>query len=135
MESDEELIRDLATTWMRASQTGDTAKILSLMTEDAVFLLPGRAPMRKHEFGQLQRAQSTAQAPTMDGQSEVQEIQIMGDWAFMWTRLRVVVTPADGSRATIRAGDTLSILKKHEGRWLLARDANLLTRVVDRQSP
>jgi uncharacterized protein (TIGR02246 family) len=87
--------------------------------------------MRKSEFGQLQRAQSTVQAPKIDGHSEIQEIQIMGDWAFMWTQLRVVMTPADGTRAITRAGHTLTILKKQEGRWLLARDANMLSLVVE----
>jgi hypothetical protein len=30
-----------------------------------------------------------------------------------------------------RAGFTLTILRKENGRWLLARDANLLTEVKD----
>ena len=131
MTSDEHEIRELTQAWMRATQAGDTATILSLMTDDAVFLVAGRPPMRKLEFGQLQRAQSTAQAPKIEGQSEIQEIQVMGDWAFMWTRLRVVMSPADGSRAITRAGHTLTILKKQDGRWLLARDANLLSLVVE----
>jgi hypothetical protein len=47
----------------------------------------------------------------------------------MWTKLEVTVTPTDGSSAIRRAGHTLSILMKQDGRWLLARDANLLTTV------
>lgn len=130
MGTDELEIRELVVAWMRATQAGDTAKVMSLMTDDAVFLQAGRAPMRKHEFGQLQRAQGTAQAPRIEGSSEVQEIKVMGDWAFMWTSLRVVMTPADGSRAITRAGHTLSILRKQGGRWLLARDANMLALVA-----
>ena len=131
MESDEQQIRELVANWMRATQAGDTVRVMTLMTDDAVFLQAGRPPMRKHEFAQFQRAQSTAQAPTIDGQTQIQEIQVMGEWAFMWTQLRVVVTPADGSRVMTRAGHTLSVLKKQDGRWLLARDANLLALVVD----
>ena len=44
----------------------------------------------------------------------------------MWTKLRVVVTPPDGASAFVRSGHTLSVLRKQNGKWLLARDANLL---------
>jgi ketosteroid isomerase-like protein len=53
----------------------------------------------------------------------------VGDWAFTWTRLRVTVTPPGAAAPMERAGHTLSILRKDGGRWLLARDANLLTPV------
>lgn len=54
---------------------------------------------------------------------------MLGDWAFMWSRLNVVITPADGSTPMERAGHTLTVLNKQNGRWLLARDANLLAPV------
>jgi hypothetical protein len=44
----------------------------------------------------------------------------------MWTKLTVVVTPPGGQPIT-RSGHTLTILKKQNGKWLLARDANLLS--------
>ena len=55
----------------------------------------------------------------------------MGDWAFMWTKLKVVVTPPDGAPSMTRAGHTLSILKKQGGKWVLARDANMLAPVQE----
>jgi uncharacterized protein (TIGR02246 family) len=64
----------------------------------------------------------------MEGDSEIQEVQVLGDWAFLWSRLRVVATPPGGT-PTERAGHTLTILRKENGRWLLARDANLLSPV------
>ena len=70
-----------------------------------------------------------ASAPQIDGASEIQEIQVFGDWAFMVTRLRVTVTPPGGDKAMTRAGHTLTILQKQKGKWLLARDANLLAPV------
>jgi ketosteroid isomerase-like protein len=66
--------------------------------------------------------------PQIDGTSEIQEIKVLGDWAYMWTKLKVVVTPPGGAPMT-RAGHTLSILKKVNGKWLLARDANMLAPV------
>lgn len=134
MNSDEDQIRELVATWMSASRNGDVETVLNLLTEDAVFLIPGRAPMRKAEFATLSRAQTGAGTPQIDGHSEIQELQVLGDWAFMWTQLRVVVTPADGAPPIERAGHTLSILQKVQGRWRLARDANLLAPVQQPQA-
>ena len=129
MQSDEQAIRELVATWMSASKAGDTPKVLSLMTEDVVFLVPGQPPMDKRTFAAAATAQSGPQQLDIDGKSEIQEINVLGDWAYMWTKLEVVVTPPDGA-AMIRAGHTLSILRKQNGKWLLARDANLLAPVA-----
>lgn len=128
MQNDEQEIRRLVSTWMTASKAGDVETVLSLMTDDAVFLVPGQPVMRKAEFAAAARAQASPGAPQFDGKSEIQEIQIFGDCAFMWTKLTVVVTPPNGAAMT-RAGHTLTILKKQNGTWLLARDANLLAPV------
>jgi uncharacterized protein (TIGR02246 family) len=130
MASDEEQIRMLVATWMAASKAGDTETVLSLMTEDVVFLVPGRPPMGKSEFALTAKAQANQGAPKFEGTSEIKEIKVLGDWAFMWSKLSVVATPADGSPPMERAGHTLTILTKQNGRWLLARDANLLSPVV-----
>ncbi len=129
MSTDEEQIRQLVATWMEATRSGDRDKVLSLISEDAVFLIPGRPPMRKAEFAEASRAQAGAAAPKIEGRSEIQEVTVAGDWAFAWARLRVTMTPTDGSAAVERAGHTLSVFKKEAGRWLLARDANLLAKV------
>jgi uncharacterized protein (TIGR02246 family) len=128
MTQDEQQIRELVRTWMEASKAGDTATVLDLITDDVVFLLPGRAPMRKDEFAAAARAQAAPGGPRIEGDSEIQEVQVAGDWAFIWTRLSVKVTPA-GAPAVERAGHTLTVLRKDGGRWRLARDANLLTPV------
>ena len=44
----------------------------------------------------------------------------------MWTKLSVVVTQPGNAEPITRAGHTLSILKKQNGKWVLARDANML---------
>jgi hypothetical protein len=54
-----------------------------------------------------------------------QEVQVLGDWAYMWTKLKFVVTPPGGVPIT-RAGHTLSVLKEQNGKSLLHRDANML---------
>ena len=126
MEQDEQEIRSLISIWLSASKAGDIDKVLSLMAEDVVFLIPGRSPMRgRSTFAAGQGAMSEF---AFDATSEVQEIKVFGEWAYCWTRLTVVVTPRKGSGPSIkRSGDTLSILKKQAGQWLLFRDANMLS--------
>lgn len=129
MQSEEQQIRQLVATWAAATKSGDVDTVLGLMTDDVVFLVPGRPPMRKDEFASTLQGQTNKSGPQIDGSSEIQEIQLAGDWAFMWTKLSVKASPLDGSDPVERAGHTLTILRKTDGKWLLARDANLLAPV------
>jgi len=45
-QTDEQQIRDVIETWVKASREGDLATVMNLMTEDVVFLTPGNLPMR-----------------------------------------------------------------------------------------
>jgi hypothetical protein len=46
----------------------------------------------------------------------------------MWAKLSVVVTPPGGGPSIARAGHTLSILNKQNGKWVLARDGTCYPR-------
>jgi len=130
MQSDEQQIRDLVATWMMATRNGDPATVLDLMTDDVVFLVAGQAPFGKQHFAAAMQPSAPGVAlPRIDGRSEIQEIHVAGDLAYIWTKLFVEVTPPGGAPAMKRAGHTLSILRKADGRWRLARDANLLAPV------
>lgn len=129
MQTDEQEIRQLVSTWMEATKAGDVEQVLSLLADDVVFLVPGQPVMHKADFAAAAQAQAGPNGPQIDGSSEIQEIKILGDWAFMWARLTVVVTPPEGAPPITRAGHTLTILNKQNGKWVLARDANLLVTV------
>ena len=129
MQSDEQEIRQLVSTWMSATKAGDTDTVLSLMTDDVVFLIPGQPVMRKPDFAAASKKQAGAEAPKFDGKNEIQEIQIFGEWAFMWAKLSVSITPPGAPNPMKRAGHTLTIFRKQNGKWALARDANLLAPV------
>jgi uncharacterized protein (TIGR02246 family) len=127
MQNDEKEIRKFVETWISASKAGDLETVLSLMTDDVVFLTPGQPPMiGKEAFAAASKAQSERPFE-LSALSDIQEIQVLDGWAYMWTNLSVTVTPTKGGQRIRRAGHTLSILKKQGGKWLLARDANLLT--------
>lgn len=124
MGSDEQQIRDLVRMWMQATRDGDVATVLGLMADDVVFLVAGQAPFGKAEFAQAMRQQASA-AMSFDGESEVEEIQVHGDWAFMRAHLTVRVN-RPGAAPITRTGRTLTVLRREDGRWRIARDANLL---------
>ncbi len=50
MSDDERAIRDLIAAWMSATQAGDAETVLGLMTDDVVFMVPGREPFGKEAF-------------------------------------------------------------------------------------
>src|SRR6185295_3763536 len=113
MQNDEQEIRQLVGTWMAATKSGDVKAVLELMSDDVVFLVAGQAPMiGKSAFDAAAEAQASHGPVQFDGTSEIQEIKVIGEWAFMWTQLSVVMTPAGGAPSMTRAGHTPSILKK-----------------------
>ena len=123
MINDELAIRGVIDDWMRASRAGDTKAVLELMTDDVVFLVPGREPFGKAEFEAMSEAMDDLR---VGGRAEVRELQVFGDWAWVRNHLEIDVTPPGGETGH-RSGYTLTILKKGEdGRWRLARDANLV---------
>lgn len=128
MQNDEQEIGQLVSIWLDASKAGDVDKVLSLMTDDVVFLTDQQV-MRKADFAAAARAQAGGDVPKFDGSSEIQEIKVLGEWAFMWQKLTINVTRPDSIDSTTREGYTLTILKKEEGEWRLARDANMLAPV------
>ena len=124
MSDDEQAIRDLVAKWMAATQAGDTATVLGLMTDDVVFMVPGREPFGKEAFAAASR---DMQGVRIEGSSDIRELKVLGDWAYLRSYLEVKMMPPGGNSVE-RSGYTLTILQKQpDGRWLLARDANLLT--------
>jgi uncharacterized protein (TIGR02246 family) len=124
MTDDERAIRQVIETWMRASREGDTGTVLSLMTEDAVFMVPGRPPFGRETF---QQASSAMAGVRLEGTSEIVELQVQGDWAFSRNHIDLTMIPPTGEPLR-RSGYTLTLYRKEaDGRWRLMRDANLLT--------
>ena len=128
-EPEQQKIRDLLATWLRATAAGDLKTVLTLMAEDVVFLLPGRPPLTGKSAFALAAAPHQGKF-RFAGQSEIQEIQIFGPLAYCWSYLTVTVTPVNDGSTLTQAGHVLSIFRREpDGRWLLLRDANLLTPV------
>ena len=124
MSPDERAIRDVIDNWLEASAAGDTKTVLSLMTDDVVFLVAGRPPFGKAEFAAAPDVLSTHR---IEARSEIREIVVSGDLAYARSELTVTLTPLAGGQSLRRSGPILSIFRRMaDGRWLLSRDANLL---------
>jgi len=123
---DEEAIHRLVETWMEATKRGDTETVLSLIADDAVFMTAGGEPFGKAEFRAL--ASKQAEGVHYEATGDIVELKVLGDWAFLCNHLTVTVVSGGGEPLFKRSGYTLSILRKEpDGRWLLARDANLMS--------
>lgn len=125
MSPDERAIRDVIATWLSASAAGDSETVLSLMSDDVVFLVAGREPFGKQQFAASQGALT---GQRIEARSDVREVVVSGDLAYARAQLSVTMTPLAGGAPVRRSGPTLSIFRRlADGRWVLARDANLLT--------
>ncbi|HKW49863.1 MAG TPA: SgcJ/EcaC family oxidoreductase [Gemmatimonadaceae bacterium] len=125
MSPDERAIRDVIATWLRASAESDTSTVLSLMSDDVIFLVAARPPFGKKEFAAGQNALATHR---VEASSEVLEVVVDGDLGYARSQLTVAMTPLAGGATLRRSGPVLSIFRRlDDGRWVLSRDANLLT--------
>ncbi len=124
MNNDEQEIRELVDKWMSASENGHTETVLGLMSDDVIFMVPGKEPFGKEAFAASSNVMKDVH---IEGKSEIREIKVLGDWAWMRNHLKVTITPPNGTPAT-RSGYTLTILRRNNnGQWVIVRDANLLT--------
>jgi uncharacterized protein (TIGR02246 family) len=124
MSDDRQAILDVLRTWREATRRGDLATVLGLMTDDAIFLTPGNEPMTKARFAEIFRG--FGDGTRVDARQEVKDIHVGGELAYAWSHLAVTLERPDGSR-TEREGHVLTVFRRGaDGRWRLARDANLM---------
>jgi uncharacterized protein (TIGR02246 family) len=125
MTSDEQQIRELIDRWRQATLAGDLESVLSLMTDDAIFLTPGQPPMNKNAFAAAFRG--FAGRVRIESDQDIKEIHASGDLAYAWSHISVTMTSIETREKNQRVGYTLTVFRKSPGgTWLLSRDANLM---------
>ena len=122
-EDDARQIRELIASWIAASKAHDLPALMDMMTDDVVFMTPGRAPFGKTEFAaDVERTKGVA----IDARAEVQEIEVFGPWAYIRNHVQVEIT-SPGQTPKRMSGYAMSVLRKEaDGGWRIARDANLV---------
>ena len=122
MKTDERAIAELIASWHERTRKGDVDGVLELMTDDVVFTVVGRPPFGKQEFAETSRQIQGKVQSTY----ELLEVTVRGDTGWSRVRLQVNMTRPDGKEVQ-RDGYAMSLyVKAADGRWRLARDANLL---------
>jgi uncharacterized protein (TIGR02246 family) len=128
MGSDERAIREMHTAWIDAVNAGDLARLLSLMADDVVFLNPGDEGLGRDGFST--KFSAAHQQLRICCVSELEEVVVASEVAYTRSRDSLTVSPRAGGEENRLAGDRMTIYRKQpDGRWLLARDANVLSPV------
>jgi uncharacterized protein (TIGR02246 family) len=114
-EDDEALIRSLAESWDPLSNAGDTEGMVNLFAEDAVLLHEDRpVVIGRQAIREVFERQFSEQS--VDGSNPVDELQVVGDWAFIRGRFEGSVTP-EGGETIEETGKWVSVLHKTEKGW------------------
>src|SRR5581483_5845098 len=108
---DQQQIREVIATWLRATAAGDVDQVLNLMSEDAVFLVPGQPVMRGRDaFAAALRG--ALQHVRIEATADVREIRVSGNLAYCWNHLTINATPIKGGEPKRREGFTITIYQK-----------------------
>lgn len=126
MTSDEREILTLHSSWIDAVNTGDLARLLTLVAEDVVFLGPGQGPLGREGFSS--NFVTAHKQMHICCTSELEEVVVVGEVAYTRSRDPLSVTPRAGGNAAQFAGYRITVYRKQrDGRWLLSRDAHTLS--------
>ena len=132
MDTLEKEIRGWFESWQSSTKSGDLKKVHSLIADDAVFLVPGEGRWDKKTFAAaVTMDPSQEQNLEYEGQSDIQEIRVFGNLAYLWTQIVFSLTPKGEGAPLKYAGHSLSILEKRDDGWVLIRDANTVRPVQE----
>ncbi|MCX6924444.1 MAG: SgcJ/EcaC family oxidoreductase [Verrucomicrobia bacterium] len=128
MGPDEQEIHAVHSTWIDAVNAGDLDHLLTLTTDDVVFINPGQVPFGRDGFSFAFSA--AHERARIRCSSELEEVVVVGEVAYTRSRDTLSVTQRAGGSATELAGHRITVYRKQpDGRWLLARDAYTLSPV------
>jgi uncharacterized protein (TIGR02246 family) len=123
-EADRKAILALVGRWRSATKAKDTERILELVADDVVFLPSSMAPIKgKEEVGKMYQA-FFPRYREIKHEATIEEIQIAGDWAFLWGTDELRLTPASGEPNIHLKGKGLSILRRQSDGWRFWRGIN-----------
>ena len=130
MRSDEQDIREVHSTWIDAVNAIELDRLLPMTTDDVVFLNPGQQAIDRDGFAA--KFSGAHEQLLIHCVSDLREVVIVGEVAYTLSWDMLSVTPRAGGVEGRLAGDRLTVYRKQpDGRWLLARDANVLSLVEE----
>jgi len=127
-EADRRAILTLLDKWRLATKAKDIQAILELVADDIVFLPAAVPPIRgRGEVENMYRA-FFPRYREIEQESAIEEVQVAGDWAFLWGTDELRLTPEPGGAEIHLKGKAVSILKREsDGSWRFWRGINNMT--------
>jgi len=123
--ADHQAIRKLTADWLAAVRTKDIARLVGMVTDDAVFLPPGFPPIRGKQAVEAMYRNLFPQFSSVEQAASIEEVEIAGDWAYTWGTERFVLNPLGGGPPIEMQGRGMSILRRQpDGSWKFARGIN-----------
>jgi uncharacterized protein (TIGR02246 family) len=128
-------VRELTEACIAAVRAKDLERLLSMITDDAVFLSASLGPIRGKDMVAALYRDSFAKYD-IEQASVLEEIEVMGDWAYAWGTDALTLTPRDGGPPVRRRGYGLSILQRQaDGSWRYRRGINNMAQVSPAAEP
>ena len=122
---DRTIIQAIMARWAAAIRARDATALGSMVTEDAVFLPPGYPPIRGKRSIEVMYHAFFPQFSRVELNTVVEELEVAGDWAFVWGSENMVLVPQSGGSPIELQGRGMSILKRQpDGSWKIARGIN-----------
>ena len=116
-EAEKEAIRGVVDDVVAAVNRGKASELAALFTEDAM-RMPPNGPSSTDRKAVETQYQALFDRSTVKVILEPREIEVTGDWAYMWGTYDILATPKDGGDAMKDVGKFLDILRKQpDGTW------------------
>lgn len=122
---DEAAIRKLTEDWLAAIRAKDIPALAGMVTDDAVFLPSGLPPIRGKQAVETMYRSFFPQFSSVEQTVSIEELEVVGDWAFVWGTEKFTLVPQAGGGPIEMQGKGMSILKRQpDGSWRFARGIN-----------
>jgi uncharacterized protein (TIGR02246 family) len=124
---DEQAIRKLVADWKGAIKNKDVPKLLTFITDDAVFLTSNTPPLKGKKAVESLYRDIFARF-NVEQEFTTEEIEVNGDRAFTWGTDALTLIPVTGGNHIKLKGYGMTILRRRpDGSWRIMRGINNMT--------
>ena len=109
---------------IKATEAGDVKTLRSILSDDAVILAPGAPPLAGREIHDKNfkaREQSGSANQILHYQVDLDEVKVLGDFAYEWGSITSVLRDKVTGKITELHYNIMRILRKENGQWKVYR--------------
>jgi uncharacterized protein (TIGR02246 family) len=122
-------IQELTKAWLAAVQGKDLEQVLSMVTDDVIFLSASVPPIRGKDAVAALYRNMYARFDLVQT-SAFEEVEVMGEWAYAWGSDSLVLIPLGGGTPIRLQGYGLTILQRQsDGSWRYRRGINSMVQI------